>query len=81
MPMELVSARSQRSGRGGQNIGLAVPGWNEWLDNLSVFGDVHLGGPMIDPTVEANDILCVAAGDDRLCCGRGIAYIQREGLD
>jgi hypothetical protein len=36
---------------------------------------------MIDPTVEANDILCVAAGDDRLCCGRGIAYIQREGLD
>ena len=35
---------------------------------------------MIDPTVEANDILCVAAVDDRLCSGRGIAYIQRAGL-
>src|SRR5215831_19428320 len=78
--MELVSTWRQRCSRGRQNIGLAVAGWNERFDDLSVLGDVHLGGPMINPTVEADDILCVTAVDDRLRRGRGVAHMQRAGL-
>jgi hypothetical protein len=76
MPMELASARRQCGGRGGQDIGLAVPGWNEPLDNLSIFGDVHPGARVIDPPVEADHVLCVAAVYDCLRRGSGVVYIK-----
>jgi len=80
MPMQLASARRQCGGRGGQDIGLAVPGWNERLDNLSIFGDVHPGGRVIDPPVEADHVLCVAAVHDCLRRGSGVVYMQRASL-
>src|SRR5215471_1487317 len=69
MPMQLVSARRQRWSRRGQNIRLAVAGGNEGLDDLPVLGDIHLRSAMIDPTVEANDILCVAAVQNASAAG------------
>jgi hypothetical protein len=52
----------------------------ERLDDLSIFGDVHPGGRVIDPAVEADDVLCVAAVHDRLRRGSGVAYMQRASL-
>ena len=78
--MQLVSAWCQFGGRGGQDIGLAVEGWNERLDDLSIFGNVHPGGRMIDPPVEADDGLCVAAVNDGLRRGSGVAHMQRASV-
>ena len=75
MPMELVSARSQYRGGGGQDIGLTVQGWNERINDLSILGDVYPGGCVIDPPVEADDILRVAAVHDHLRRGSGGAYM------
>ena len=75
-PTEHVLAGTRRLARGEQDVRRAVAERHKRVDDATRLHDLHLRRPVIHQTIEADDILGVATGNDRLGGGCGFSNVQ-----